>query len=63
MMNSKIRSLLELLRSVSPADLAMCSRGELVELSDATFDVGGEADCELGFRGAAVPFRDELIPH
>lgn len=60
---SRFLELIRELQAVSDVDLALLDRCTLRELSDAAFRLAGDADCELSLRGAAVPHRDEFLPH
>jgi len=60
---SKIERLVELLQSVSEAELSMLSRADLVELGNAAFGLSGDVEIELQFRGASSVHRDSLVPH
>jgi len=60
---SRFLELIQELQAVSDVDLALLDRGTLRELSDAAFRVAADVDSELSFRGAAIPGRDELVPH
>lgn len=59
-MNLKIKALLAQLESMGPLDYAMCDRATLLRLSDAAFDVSGEADSELGERVRPYVAREEF---
>jgi hypothetical protein len=49
-MNLKIRSLLLQLEAIEEADLLMCTRSDLVDLSNALFAVLGATEAELDHR-------------
>ncbi len=52
-MNLKVLALLRQLEAVNEADLLMCTRSELVELSNAAFAVLGDTENELEARCGA----------
>lgn len=59
-MNLKIRALLAQLKAMGPVDYALCDRDTLLELSNAAFEVAGDADSELEERVRPYVAREEF---
>ena len=51
MTNKKLSQLMLLLEEVTPIDLALAPRDQLLELSDLAFTVSGDSSWELERRG------------